>query len=180
MGAVLVAGGIWLSQPKQTTSAAEATSLVKPSQVTNSQIKVDVSGAVNTPGVYDFSSGDRIEDAIARAGGFATTVDTSYIAQKLNLSAKLVDGQKLYIPYKNDTEVYGLNQNFPSEVAGITSLVGINSATVAQLDQLPGIGPVTAQKIIDNRPYSSLEELISRKIVSQSVFNKIKDKISLE
>lgn len=179
LGGVLVVGGLFLTKPAPAKSS-EKSSLVKPSQVTIITIKVDVSGAVAHPAVYEFSSGSRVEEAIARAGGFASTVDTSFVSQKLNLSAKLTDGQKLYIPSKTDAQVYSLNQN-NRQVAGIsTAVVSINSGSLSELDTLPGVGAVTAQKIIDNRPFSSLEELVSRKIVSQSAFDKIKTKISLD
>jgi competence protein ComEA len=60
-----------------------------------------------------------------------------------------------------------------------SSLINLNLATPAQLDSLPGVGPVTAQKIIDSRPYSTLEELLNKKIVTDKVFTQIKDRISV-
>jgi len=64
-------------------------------------------------------------------------------------------------------------------IKGITGLVSINSGTQAELEELPGIGPVTAGKIIDNRPYGSVQELLERKIVGKTTFEKIKDLITL-
>jgi competence protein ComEA len=179
LGTVLVLGGLFLSKPTS-SSATTSASLTKPADALNKTIKVDVSGAVIHPDVYEFPVGSRIEDAIAAAGGFTTTVSTSFVSQKLNLSAKLTDGQKIYIPFNSDAQIYILNQNSGPDVAGATTLIAINSATLPQLDQLPGVGPVTAQKIIDNRPFQSLEELVSRKVLSGAVFEKIKDKISLD
>jgi competence protein ComEA len=70
----------------------------------------------------------------------------------------------------------------PSPVAAkpaVTTPININTATSAQLDSLPGIGPVRAGKIISNRPYKSLEELVSKKAIGEKEFEKIKDKITL-
>lgn len=182
VGTVLVLGGLFLSKPS-TNPTAEAKSIVKSASVSSTTLKVDVSGAINRPGVYEFPINSRVEDAVAKAGGFSAQANTLYISQKLNLSAKLTDGQKLFIPSKSDAQLYSLNQNSvaaTSEFAGISSQISINSATLSELDTLSGVGPVTAQKIIDNRPFASLEELISRKVVSASVYAKIKDKISLD
>lgn len=70
-----------------------------------------------------------------------------------------------------------LGTQSPSSISG---LIGINSATEKELDTLSGIGPVTAQKIVGNRPYASINELLDKKIVGSKVFSQIKDKISIE
>ena len=102
------------------------------------------------------------------AGGLLATADKSQI----NLAGKISDGQKIHIPEVGETPVtaFGkLNQ----------TLVSVNSATQAELDTLPQVGPATAAKIIAGRPYTAVEELVSKKAVSQSVFDKIKDLVSL-
>lgn len=140
----------------------------------STKIMVDVEGAVVTPGVYELPYSSRVEDAIKAAGGLGQTADQAWISKNVNLAGKLVDGGKLYIPSVGEaTAVQG------AQTSSIASLVNINSASSSQLEALPGIGVVTAGKIIDNRPYGTIEELKTRKVVSNSVFEKIKEKITV-
>ncbi len=170
VGVVLILGGIIFSphsSPKVSTK-----SIVDSQGV---QIKVDVSGAVNNPGVYQLKDGSIVEEAILAAGGFAEGANTKFISKYLNMAKKLSDGMKIYVPYvgEKDTDIA------VSEVAGATTqIVSINTATQAQLESLPGIGPVSAGKIISGRPYSDVNELVSKKVISKAVFDKIKDQIS--
>jgi competence protein ComEA len=145
-----------------------------------SEIKIDIAGAVVSSGVYSIKQGSRVQDAILAAGGFSKQANYQYIAKSINLSQKISDGQKLYIPTSSENSVTNI------QIASIGSgeinsglQIGINSADSKQLDELPGIGPVTSAKIIGGRPYSSIDELLSKKIVSKAVFEKIKDQISL-
>lgn len=141
------------------------------------ELVVDISGAVVRPGVYRLSGGARVEDAIAAAGGLSGEADVERIAASVNRAAKLIDGAKIWIPklgsdlQKGQTPYNGL-----TPMSGLTP---VNSASQSQLEALPGIGPVTAKKIIDNRPYMALEELVSKKVIGQSLFNKIKEQLTL-
>ncbi len=146
--------------------------------VSEASVTVDVEGAVRQPGVYTIPSGKRIGDAIAAAGGLSEEADTDKIGQSVNLAAKLLDGAKLYIPKKGDSSPVSRPG---SPGSGNTSALGIsiNTATASELDSLPGVGPATAKKIIDNRPYQTLEELVRKKVISQSLFEKLKDKLTL-
>lgn len=134
----------------------------------NSFIRVDVEGAVNKPGVHRVASDGRVEDALREAGGLNKEADRERIAETINLAAKLIDGQKIYFFQINDQ----------SSPASSSTLININLATSKDLDTLPGIGPVTAEKIINARPFASIEDLKARKVVSNSVYEKIKDLIS--
>lgn len=137
------------------------------------EIVVDVDGAVNSPGVYTLGSNSRVNDAVAAAGGLSADADSS----RVNLAGKLGDGQKVYVPsYAKATEGKPSNTDLMSN---FTNLISINSAGESELDTLPGIGPVTAGKIIAGRPYSSIDELVSKKAVSKSVFEKIKDLVTI-
>lgn len=189
MGFVLVAFGIIssFSQKKEdisfqnTTQQVDATSSAK---VSTKEIIVDVEGAVIKPGVYHLSSDARLQDALIASGGVSGDADTSFIEKKINLAAKLIDGGKLYIPKTGEQISNG--QIDTQAVSGQTSLsttdqsasININDASSVQLDALPGIGQVTTQKIINGRPYTDTQELLTRKIVSTKVFNEIKDKIT--
>ena len=136
-------------------------------------LRVHVSGAVASAGVYSFRNGDRVEDAVAAAGGFTAEANPDSI----NLAARLAAGQQVVIPKKGDPPTS------LSNTGAATRKVSINSASLAELDILPGIGPVTGQKIIDfrtkNGPFLKLEDLTEQKLVPSSTFEKIKDLITL-
>lgn len=165
---------------------------------------VDVSGAVNKPGVYEATAGARITDMIEMAGGISHEADQFFVARNFNMARMVGDQDKIYIPYSWDialgtfTEekriLEYLNPLYPGETAkpyeAKTSTqqdesnqsgvkLSLNNASKEELDTLPGVGPVTAQKIVDNRPYLITEELITKKVMNQSTFDKIADFISL-
>jgi competence protein ComEA len=113
---------------------------------------VDVAGAVHRPGVYKLPQGARVQAAIAQAGGFAAHADPVAV----NLAAPLVDGEQVVVATRGAGGVGGAS-------GSSTGPVSLSAATAEQLDTLPGIGPVTAQKIVDYRqqhgPFTSLDAL---------------------
>jgi competence protein ComEA len=117
---------------------------------------VHVVGAVHRPGLYKFAGRSRVADAVARAGGPTRRADLSLI----NLAAPLTDGTQVVVPVKAQPGTAGATAGSATAQAGP---VHLNVATLEQLDTLPGVGPVTAQKILDYRQkhgaFSSLEEL---------------------
>lgn len=135
------------------------------------EIVIDVSGALVNPGVYRLPAESRVEDAITAAGGLSDEADGERLAQAVNRAAKLSDGAKIYIPKTGDT-VAGLHPASDNSVS-------INAASQSELEALPGIGPATAKKIIAGRPYTSLEELVSKKAMGQALFEKLKDQLTL-
>lgn len=181
VGLILIVGGVFSSglfkhQPKLTADQFPKRSVIDSN---SSLIKVDISGAVKNPGVYSLASTDRIEDLVKKAGGFESSASAEYISKQLNLSQKISDGQKVYIPFEGES----FDSLSSLKVVGSTgvgsSIVGINSGGLSELDTLPGVGPVTAQKIIDGRPYSEVNDLIIKKVVSKAVFEKIKDLVNV-
>lgn len=146
-------------------------------------IVVDVSGEVKNPGVYTLKADARLQDALKAAGGFSNEADTAFVAKSLNLASKLNDGLKIYIPKVGEAVAAPVQVEMSTGgqvgVASQGGLVSINNASQSELEGLSGIGPVTAQKIIGLRPYSSIDELLSKKAVGQSVFTKIRDQIGL-
>jgi competence protein ComEA len=188
VGGVLLIGGVFSSNliQKPETQAPEnfpKESLVSESQL--SSVKIDVAGAVNSPGVFSLNKESRIEDAIKMAGGFSDKASREYVSKRLNLSQKLSDGLKIYIPFEGEALVGSAQAAGVPAVAGAATSVsasgkiGVNSADQASLESLPGVGPVTAKKIIDSRPYASLEELLSKKAVSKAVYTKILELVDL-
>ena len=137
------------------------------------EIMVDIQGAIIRPGVYKMNSGDRVQDLLDLAGGLLVDYDTKWVETNLNRAKKVSDGEKVYIPKINDPAAAGQMTNVKS------NLININSATQAELEAIAGIGPATAGKIINNRPYQDLTELVSRKVISTKLYTQIKDKLSL-
>jgi competence protein ComEA len=110
------------------------------------KLVVHVAGAVREPGLYRLAEGTRVADAVARAGGAAASADTT----ALNLAAPLVDGMQVVVPARAEAAT-GAETAGPGAGAGPHARVSLSSATIEELDALPGIGPVTAQKIVDHR-----------------------------
>ena len=137
------------------------------------KIMVDIEGAVLNPGVYELSEDSRIVDALALTGGMSEEADRTWVEKNINLAKKVSDGLKIYIPRTGEEVLSGSGQG---DQTG--PVLNINTASTSDLESLPGIGAVTAQKIIDARPYSQIGELVDRKIVGGATFEKIKDKIS--
>lgn len=138
-------------------------------------VVVDIEGAVVKPGIYTLKKDARIQDVLIVAGGLSNSADRAWVSKNVNLATKLIDGGKVYIPSMQEKVAKSSDEGSGSS---ISSLVNINNASEAELDGLPGIGSVTASKIISNRPYQTLEELVSKKIVSKKVFDGIKEKIT--
>ena len=139
------------------------------------KVVVDVEGAVVDPGVHSVASGSRVADAITAAGGYSTEVDIAAAASALNLAAPLTDGQKIHVPARGEIE------QLPASVTpgGASSgPIDVNHATESELESLPGIGPVTAAKIIAARPFATIDELDSRDVVGPSTLEKIRDLIT--
>lgn len=141
-------------------------------------IYVDIAGAVAKPGLYKLPAGARLADLLRASGGLTSEADKEYFGRSFNLAHLLTDQEKMYIPTQ-ETVASGQGASSTTGSSQAARGININEATAAELDTLPGVGPVTAGKIIDGRPYSAIDELVSRKILSQSVFDKIKDLISI-
>jgi competence protein ComEA len=116
---------------------------------------VHVVGAVRRPGLYRLPERSRIADALARAGGATRGADLTAV----NLAAQVSDGAQIVVPVRAPPEAPGQ----PADPAAAAGPVHLNTATLEELDALPGVGPVTAQKILDYREqhgaFSSLDEL---------------------
>jgi competence protein ComEA len=140
---------------------AAATSSLSPSVSPSAVLIVDVTGAVRRPGVFEFQPGDRVIDAVERAGGARDNADLTL----LNLAAPLTDGQQILVPKKGATtaSVPGTTGGVPGSAGGTGGLVNINTADEATLETLNGVGPVLAAAIIQYRtehgPFASVDQL---------------------
>lgn len=139
------------------------------------EILVDVGGAVVSPGVYKLLKYSRVKDALIAAGGLAAEADREFVSTTINLAEVINDGQKIYIP-KMGIDGSGEGYSEPKNGSG---KININKASESDLDTLEGIGSARAAKIIEGRPYGKIEDLVSKEVLSQSIFDKIKDKIAI-
>ena len=141
-------------RPRQASRAAPLAPVAAP---VRARLVVHVVGAVRRPGLYRLPEGARIADAVTRAGGPTRRAELALV----NLAAPLVDGAQVLVPLRPARG--GGSSSLPSFGAPSTGPVSLSSASLDQLDELPGIGPVTAQKIVDWRtqhgPFRSVEEL---------------------
>jgi len=145
---------------------------------TDKPVIVYITGAVPRPGVYALPKNARVQDAISAAGGFLAEAEKSQI----NLAALLEDGAKLEIPYVEGASPV-LGTAVPEIATATTELIDINTASNAELDTLPGIGPTTAQKIIDyreqNGPFVNTEDIINISGIGPGTYERIKDLITV-
>ena len=149
----------------------------------NVKIIVDVEGSVNNPGVYEFYEGDRVEDAIKRAGGLKENACT----KSINRARKMLDGEKIYI-YADGEEISGVENNDDSiynSMVGSESIkkVNINTASREILMTLKGIGEVYADRIIEYRKknkFESIEDIKEVEGIGDKTFEKIKDYITVD
>jgi competence protein ComEA len=161
-----VGGGVALvasETPRAVGSAAPSGTLV-----------VDVEGAVRRPGIVRLPAGARVADALRAAGGYAPTADVAAAGAQLNLAAPLVDGAQVVVPRLGAPTSGG---SAPGGAGSAGGLVDLNHATPEQLDTLPGIGPVTVQKIVaarTQRPFASLDETVERGVLNKGQLDKIR------
>lgn len=141
-------------------------------------ITIHITGEVKYPGVVVLKNGARIVDAIEAAGGETEEADLN----KLNLAYILNDGEKIYVPNKNDMNSEEILENQQGDDK--QSSININTATVEELTELPGIGEATANKIIEyrkqNGKFETIEELKNVAGIGNSKFENIKDKIKVK
>jgi competence protein ComEA len=147
---------------------------------------VDVQGAVLSPGVYELPAGSRVADAVGAAGGYGPLVDLPAAARAINLAAPLADGAQVYVPGLGDRPAAASAAEPPDAAAdggaSAGGLVALNSASADELEALPGIGPVTADKIIaarQERPFTTLEELVERKVMNNGQLAQIRDLVTV-
>ena len=147
---------------------------------TEKPLVVYITGAVPRPGVYALARGARVQDAVSAAGGFLADADRT----NLNLARALEDGEQLDIPFavQGSSPVIGTPVLAPTS-ASSAELININTASQAELETLPGIGPTTAQKIIEYRQkngfFVNTEDIINVSGIGPGTYQRIKDLITV-
>lgn len=156
-------------------------------------IMVDLSGAVEKPNTYEIKEGTRLKELLSQANGLSKIADRDFFNRNFNLAKVLTDQEKIHIPSRQEVEdglykeaIFVVNSSVgggSGSVAGVSTqnrtLVNINTASDSELDKLPGVGPVTVQKIVAGRPYGATQELLDNKIVNKSQWEKIKEMITV-
>ncbi len=149
---------------------------------TTALILVDISGAIQNPGVYPLLPGSRLQDAVNAAGGLMDTADREII----NLARLVHDGDKIFIPDINEEMVHSSEDIGEEEKASPTNCekININTASINELLQLPGIGEVRAKQIIDYREmhgkFTAINEITNIPGIGEDTFTQIKDLIMTE
>ncbi len=145
-----------------------------------SKIFIDIAGAVEKPDVYEVTVGARLKDFLIMAGGLSAEADREFFSRNFNLARIVADQEKIYIPSVNEVQrgFFVENQQTLKNISENQSeKININTATIEELDELPGVGKVTAKKIIEGRPYENIDQLLTKKVVNKSVYEKIKELI---
>lgn len=177
-----------------TSIAAEFFTNEEPASVISAQtqakskkqlITVYVSGAVARPGLYELPAGIRAQEAVEAAGGFTKAANQ----EKVNLAKKLKDGSQVNVPALKGSKKVITGTNTSADKASIGSqqkqagLVNINTASITELDSLPGVGEVTAQRIIEYRQqhsFTRIEDIMLVKGIGEAKFNKMKDRLTVQ
>jgi competence protein ComEA len=143
---------------------------------------VEVAGAVVRPGVYHLPPGARVADAVAAAGGFGPRVAAARVEAEINLAALIRDGDRIVVPSRDSPSGTGPAPATGASAGPDAHLIDLNHATAAELDTLPGVGPVTADRIIASRaekPFASVDELKERGLIGAKAFEKIQPLVTV-
>jgi len=171
---LLFLGSKLLARPQPSAGLAPPVAPPTETAAAPAVVVVDVVGAVRRAGLYRLQEGARIADAVARAGGATAKADLALI----NLAAPLADGEQVVVPKR------GAAASSAAPSAGVASSgpVHLSTATLEQLDSLPGIGPVTAQKILDYRQkhgaFTSVDELDAVPGIGPARLEQLKDLVA--
>lgn len=183
LAVTLGGAGLWyvrsLPRPVEVAAAPSggtASALASASPSPEVVVLVDVAGWVRRPGVYEFTEGARVIDAIDAAGG----ARSGAVLEALNLAAPLTDGTQILVPREGQEGVA------PAPVTGgavAGGLVNVNSAIATELEELPGIGEVIAQRIIDyrteNGPFATVDELLDVSGIGDAILESIRELVTV-
>lgn len=145
-------------------------------------IMVHISGEVYSPGLVELVTGDRVIDAVNLAGGLTKSADLD----RINLAKKVEDEEKIYVPKIGESDMPQISNELnvtSSQNSSQSDKININTATITELDTLPGIGEVTANKIIEYRsstPFRTIEEIMNVSGIGDKKYETIKELIRVK
>lgn len=199
LAAVFTVFGVQQAFRKDESTGIISTSEEEVTEVIDENIFVEIAGAINKPGVYELSFEGRLAEVVERAEGFSSDASEEWVSKYINLSGKLTDAQKIYIPFKwepplepvkgqevaalinpytdNQTTLTSNQINKPVLPEEVTGKVNVNTASQEDIDGLSGIGPVYAARMIENRPYNDFQALVEDSGIPKNVLEKIEDQI---
>lgn len=184
IGLVLLSAGFFLIKSDILQPNTKVEVLSNETTSTHSaKIVVEIGGEIEKPGVYEFPEGTRVDELLNQGGKLKPTADTAWVEKSINRAAKLTDGMKVYVPKRSTVST--ANNFVPTQTTSASNEsrgsggVNINASSQSELEKLPGIGPTYAQKIIEHRPYSTTEEMVSKGAIKQKLFDSIKDQTSV-
>ena len=171
LAALLAAAAVYIALDERSEPRAFEIDLAALTPTPGGPIEVYITGAVAQPGVYEMADGDRVVDLLFNAGGQAPDANI----EAVNLALRLHDEDQITIPRIGEPV---------SAVAGaVVKKVNINTATAAELDDLPGIGEVYSQRIVESRttdgPYTTTDELVERRIIPRATHERIRELITV-
>jgi competence protein ComEA len=151
----------------------QSSNSTKSVNVSSARIYVDVAGEVRKPGIYQLDSGARVFDVVLLAGGFTAKANQASV----NLARTLTDGEQLIVANKSQQNYYSGSSN------SANPLISLNQASESELEQLPGVGPALAGRMIDwrsaNGGFKTKEDLLNIAGIGDKLFAQIKDKVTL-
>ena len=183
LAVTLGGAGLWyvrsLPRPVEVAAAPSGGTASAPASASSSPevvVLVDVAGWVRRPGVYEFTEGARVIDAIDAAGG----ARSGAVLEALNLAAPLTDGTQILVPREGQEGVAPPPVTVGAVAGG---LVNVNSATASELEELPGIGEVIAQRIVDyrteNGPFATVDELVDVSGIGDAILESIRELVTV-
>jgi competence protein ComEA len=151
----------------------QSSNSTKSVNVSSARIYVDVAGEVRKPGIYQLDSGARVFDVVLLAGGFTAKANQASV----NLARTLTDGEQLIVANESQQNYYSGSSN------SANPLISLNQASESELEQLPGVGPALAGRMIDwrsaNGGFKTKEDLLNIAGIGDKLFAQIKDKVTL-
>lgn len=149
---------------------------------TPSPLRIYVSGEVLKPGVYRLPPDSLVQDAILAAGGGTAAADLVAV----NLAHPLADGEQIYVPKTGEAALPPVLSSQPAgQDSGFSAsdlpaqAIDLNTATLAELETLPGVGPKTAQTIVEGRPYGAVEDLLRVKGIGEATLEKLRPYVTV-
>lgn len=167
-------------QPEAVQIVSATEEACAPAATATLSIRVHVVGAVAAPGVYTLGEDARILDAVQAAGGLTEEAD----AEGVNLADRVGDGQQVRVPRRGATPQPSLTPMLQGALASGGGVINLNTATAAELEQLPGIGPALAQRIIAHReekgPFGAVEDVMQVAGIGEAIYARIRDQVTVQ